>query len=71
NGEAKKTVVTTGIQDDEYIEIKTGLKGDEEVITAPYSAISRRLKDKMKVTKVDKKELYKDKNGGDKSATDN
>ncbi len=64
NGEAKKVVVTTGIQDDEYIEIKSGLKGDEEIITAPYSAISRRLKDKMKVTKVDKKELYKDKKGG-------
>ncbi len=64
NGEAIKTVVTTGIQDDEYIEIISGLKGDEEIITAPYSAISRRLKDKMKVTKVDKKELYKDKKGG-------
>lgn len=64
NGEAKKVVVTTGIQDDEFIEIKSGLKGDEEIITAPYSAISRRLKDKMKVTKVDKKELYKDKKGG-------
>ncbi len=61
NGEAIKTVVTTGIQDDEYIEVKTGLKGDEEIITAPYSAISRRLKDKMKVKKVDKKELYSDK----------
>lgn len=71
NGEAKKVLVTTGIQDDEYIEIKSGLKGDEEIITAPYSAISRRLKDKMKVTKVDKKELYKDKNGSDKSASDN
>jgi len=65
NGEATKTVVTTGIQDDEYIEIISGLKGDEEIITAPYSSISRRLKDKMKVTKVDKKELYKDKKGGD------
>ncbi len=64
NGEAKKVVVTTGIQDDEYIEIKSGLTGDEEIIIAPYSAISRRLKDKMKVTKVDKKELYKDKKGG-------
>ncbi len=64
NSEAKKIPVSTGIQDDEYIEIKSGLKGDEEIITAPYSAISRRLKDKMKVTKVDKKELYKDKKSG-------
>ena len=70
NGEAKKVIVTTGIQDDEYIEVKTGLKGDEEIITAPYSAISRRLKDKMKVKKVDKKELYSDKNGSDKSSGD-
>ena len=69
NGEAKKLVVTTGIQDDEFIEIKSGLKGDEEIISAPYSAISRKLKDKMKVKKVEKKDLYDEKKGDNSSSS--
>lgn len=36
--------VTTGIQDQDYIEIIRGLELKEEVITGPYSAISRLLK---------------------------
>lgn len=51
--------VTTGIQDDSYIEIVTGLKLDEEVVTDPYSAINRILKDGKKVEKVEKEDLYK------------
>lgn len=58
DGKVKSTNVTTGIQDDEYIEIKEGLKGDEEVVAYPYSAISRFLKDDMKVEKVDKDKLF-------------
>jgi HlyD family secretion protein len=57
---AKKVKVTTGIQDDMYIEIKSGLKENEEVITAPYLAISKRLKDGATVQKVDKDELFKE-----------
>jgi HlyD family secretion protein len=53
--------VRTGIQDNTYIQIKEGLKGTEEIISAPYSAISKKLKDDMTVRKVDKKELYSDK----------
>lgn len=60
NGKAKKEVVTTGIQDDEYIEIKSGLKGEEELVTAPYSAISRMLKDGSEVKKVKREELFTD-----------
>jgi HlyD family secretion protein len=36
--------VVTGIQDDTNIELKSGLKEGELVVTAPYSAISRELK---------------------------
>jgi HlyD family secretion protein len=51
-------VVKTGTQDNEYIEILSGLKNGEEVIIAPFSAVARVLKDKDKVQIVPKKELY-------------
>jgi len=35
--------VTTDIQDDEYILIKSGLEAGETVVTGPYSAISKKL----------------------------
>ncbi len=50
--------VKTGIQDNQYIQITSGLKGDEEVIAAPYSSIARKLKGGMKIQKVSEKELY-------------
>ncbi len=59
NGKAKSMRVETGIQDDEYIEIKSGLKGDEEVITGPFTAISRLLKDGDAIKVVDKSKLFK------------
>lgn len=58
NGKAIKRDVKTGIQDNTYIQILSGLKGDEEVITAPYSAVSKTLKDGDVVKKVDKKDLF-------------
>lgn len=58
NGKAIKKDVKTGIQDDTYIEIKSGLNENDEVIAAPYSAISRTLKDSMDVEKVDKDKLF-------------
>ena len=59
DGKVKIQEVETGIQDDTYIEITEGLSKGDEVVTAPYSAISRRLKDDKKVDKVDKSELFK------------
>ncbi len=50
--------VETGIQDSYYIEIKSGLQKDEDVIVSPYSAIARKIKDKDKVKKVDKSQLF-------------
>lgn len=58
NGTAKKVDVKTGIQDNTYIQILSGLKDGDEIITAPYSAVSKLLKDGAKVKKVDKKELF-------------
>ena len=45
--------VTTGIADDSSMEIKSGVKPNEEVISGSYSAISRKLKDGAKVV-IDK-----------------
>jgi HlyD family secretion protein len=54
---AKMAEVTTGIADDAYIEIKSGIKSGDEVISGTYSAISRKLKDGAKVVmeKAEKK----------------
>ena len=41
--------VETGIADNTYIEIKSGVKPGEEVVSGSYTAISRKLKDGMKV----------------------
>jgi HlyD family secretion protein len=60
NGVAKMLKVKTGIQDNTYIMITEGLKEGQEVITAPYRAVSKKLKDGDKVKKVDAKELYTD-----------
>ena len=54
----EKRVVTTGIQDINYIEINTGLKPGEKVITAPYNAISKTLKPGAKVQVVEKDKLF-------------
>jgi HlyD family secretion protein len=45
NGKAKIVVVETGISDDNYLEIKSGLNVDDEVISGSYRAISRELED--------------------------
>ena len=58
-GKVKQVQVTTGIQDDTYILIKTGLKGEEEVVSRPFTAISKTLKDGSAVEKVDKDKLFK------------
>ncbi len=55
----KKILVKSGIQDMNYIEILSGLTGNEKVVSGPYSAISQTLKDGTKVKVVTKEELFK------------
>jgi HlyD family secretion protein len=57
-GKVKQVLVTTGIQDDSYIQVLSGLKEGDEVVSAPYTAISKTLNDKMEVEKVDKSKLF-------------
>src|SRR5437016_4638392 len=47
---AQMVKVTTGISDDTYMEIKSGVQPGEEVVAGSYSAISRKLKDGAKLT---------------------
>jgi HlyD family secretion protein len=51
--------VKTGIQDNNYIEITSGVKEGEQIITAPFSAISKKLSDSTLVQIVKKEELFK------------
>ncbi len=54
---ARQVVVTTGIQDDEFIEIKSGLKAGDQVISGPYNEVSKTLKGGDKVRKrIDKED---------------
>ena len=57
-GKVDKKVITTGIQDINYIEVKSGLSGGEEIVSAPYTAVSKTLKNGTKVTVVTKDKLF-------------
>lgn len=45
----KQVPVETGIADNTHIEIKSGVKAGDEVVTGNFSVITRKLKDGMKV----------------------
>jgi HlyD family secretion protein len=55
---ARLTEVKTDIQDNNYIEILSGLKKGDKVIVSPYNAIANTLKDKQIIKVVDKKDLF-------------
>lgn len=58
-GLAKQVEVKTGIQDNDYIEIISGLVNKQEVVCGPYSAVSKSLKEGSKIKVVKKEDLYK------------
>jgi HlyD family secretion protein len=58
-GKAVMVEVKIGIQDDDFIQIVEGLKPDDEVVIAPYGAISKKLKDGKAINVVDKDQLFK------------
>ncbi len=61
DGTVKKIPISTSIQDNEYIEVMSGLKEGDEVVSAPYNTISKTLKDGMKVKVVPKDKVYAEK----------
>jgi HlyD family secretion protein len=58
DGTAKKIKVKTDIQDINYIEIVDGVKEGDQVITGPYSIVSKTLKSGTKVKEVPKDKLF-------------
>ncbi len=58
NGQVKAVKVKTGIQDNEHIVITEGIKEGDEIVTGPYSQVSRSLMDGDKVTVTAKEKLF-------------
>jgi HlyD family secretion protein len=58
DGKAEMIEVKTGIQDNDYIEIQSGVKDGMEVITGPYGAVARTLRKGTRVKVVDKDKLF-------------
>lgn len=57
DGKVKLVPVRTSIQDINNIEVTSGLKADEQVVTGPYDVVSKSLKDGDKVKVVTKDQL--------------
>jgi HlyD family secretion protein len=53
--------VKTGIQDNNYIEVLSGVEVNDRVISAPFSAISKKLSDSTLIEILKKEELFKEK----------
>lgn len=62
DGKATLQAVTTGIQDDKYIVVTEGLEHGQEIITGPYRAVSKQLKDGDEVKVVKKEDLFEGRN---------
>jgi HlyD family secretion protein len=62
NGVAKMVEVKTGISDYDNIEILSGVTDGTEIITGPFTAVSKRLKDGERVRPMEKKEPEKKEN---------
>jgi HlyD family secretion protein len=54
----KKVKVQTDIQDINYIEIKDGLKEGDQVVTGPYSVVSKTMKSGVRIKVVPKDKLF-------------
>jgi HlyD family secretion protein len=62
DGKVVMQEVATGIRDDRYIEISSGLKTGQQVVSGPYKAISKDLED------GDEIRIKKDEEGSDKDS---
>lgn len=67
-GDTLKLVeVKTGIQDDSYIQVLSGLDKGQEVVAGPYAAISRTLKSGSRIQKVKKEDINSSSSSDSKS----
>ncbi len=60
-GKVKQVKVKTGIQDNDFIQITSGVTEKDQVVSAPYGAISKKLKDGTAVNVKDKDKLFEEK----------
>jgi HlyD family secretion protein len=60
DGKAIMKQVKTGIQDNQFIEIKEGVGPGDEVVKAPYSAITKELKNGTAVEVVPEQNLFEE-----------
>ena len=61
NKEVTLRDVKTSIQDNQYIQIVSGIKEGDQIVIAPYGAIARTLRDKTPVKTIDKDKLFETK----------
>lgn len=54
----KQQEVVTGIQDDEFIEIISGVEDGQKIVKGPYSAVSRKLADGAKIQETTEEKLF-------------
>ncbi len=57
-GKVEQRVVKTGLQDTEFVEILSGIKEGEEIVTYPYMAISKTLSNNDQVEKTDREKVF-------------
>jgi HlyD family secretion protein len=53
-----RRAVKTGLQNDRFIQIRSGLEAGEQVVAGPYTALSRNLKSGEQVVVVEKDDFY-------------
>lgn len=58
DGKVKRVAVRTDIQDMSHIELLSGVKQGDKVVTGPYTVVSKLLRNGMKVKVVSKEELF-------------
>ncbi len=58
-GKVRMVPVRSGIQDNQYIQIREGLEAGQQVVTGPYRLISRELADGMEAERVERAELFR------------
>ena len=54
--------VVTGLQDDEFIQIKSGIEAGAQVVIGPYSAVARELEQGTQIYIVTEEEYYEEDN---------
>lgn len=59
--------VKTGIQDDSYIQVRSGLEEGQEIVTGPYSAVSRKLEQGDAIQREEKKKVQEEEEGEENS----